>query len=87
LEKRTTQAYEKNDEVERFGRLATLRVVAVAHPSQLPASTSNSGRLRTKVKDKDGITVRALDPALNGVVCRATDQNFLGCAACHTRAA
>jgi len=72
--KRTTQASEKNYGVGRFGLLATLLVVAVEHPSQLSDSTSNSSRLRTKVKGKDGFAVRALDPALNGEVKSATDQ-------------
>ncbi len=48
--------------------------VAAAHPSPLSGSTSNSSKALIKNNDKDGFAVRALDPAVNGEVCRATDQ-------------
>ncbi|MBP6305972.1 MAG: hypothetical protein KA360_08440, partial [Giesbergeria sp.] len=40
------------------------------------ASTSSSSRRRIKTNPnhQDGFAVRALDPALNGRVCRAPDQ-------------
>jgi hypothetical protein len=46
----------------------------VAHPLPLFASTSSNNRHRTETQYQDGFAVRALDPALNGRVCRALDQ-------------
>ena len=58
----------------RYGRLPTMPVAAVAHPLPLSGSTSNSSKHHTRRTQPDGFAVRALDPALKGEVCRATDQ-------------
>ena len=46
----------------------------MAHPLPLSGNTSNSSKHHTRRTKPDGFAVRALDPALKGEVCRATDQ-------------
>ena len=58
----------------RYSRLPTSPVAAVVRPLQLSASTSSNSKRRTRRTKPDGYAVRALDPALKGEVCRATDQ-------------
>jgi len=41
----------------------------------LSGSTSNSSKHHTRRTKPDGFAVRALDPALKGEVCRATDKS------------
>ena len=47
----------------------------MAHPLPLSGSTSNSSKHHTRRTKPDGFAVRALDPALKGEVCRATDKS------------
>ena len=49
----------------------------MVRPLQLSASTSSNSKRRTKRTKPDGCAVRALDPALKGEVCRATDQEVI----------
>lgn len=51
--------------------------------SLLSGSTSSSSRRRTRRTKPDGCAVRALDPALKGEVCRATDQEIVYIAGNH----